>query len=118
MTGWIMVAGAVVSNVVANVALKHTLTAAGAPEALPAFLRQVMATPSFWIFAVSAGLLLVFYALSLRAFDLPIVYASVTTLALVGVTFASAWLFGDALTIPKIAGTSLIVVGIILITRS
>ena len=111
-------AGAVAANVAANVALKQTLVSAGAPQGLAAYARHLLTAPSFWVFAVSGALLLAFYAASLRTFDLPTVYACVTSLALVGVTLASAWLFGDALTVPKIAGASLIIVGIFLITRS
>lgn len=118
MSNWMLIAGAVASNVVANVALKSTMSSAEAPENVVAFARQAITTPSFWIFGFSAALLLGFYALSLRTFDLSTVYALVTSLALVGVTLSSAWLFGDSLTLPKIAGSCLIILGIILVTRS
>lgn len=118
MTGWILVAGAIGSNIAANIALKQTLDLAGVQQGPIAYARFAVTSPSFWLFVVSAGLLAGFYILSVRIFDLPTIYATVTSLSLVGVTLASAWLFGDAITPLKIVGTTLIVAGIFLVTRA
>ncbi len=114
--GWFFVAAAAASNVLANVMLKKTVTALPPEGGLPA-LKAALAMGSFWAFGAGAAMLLVFYVLALKAFELSVVYAIVTSGALVGVLVVSAWLLGESASPLKIAGCLLIVAGIFLISR-
>ena len=115
-SGWIFVFSAAASNVLANVMLKKTV-AALPPEGGIAALRAALSMGSFWAFAAGGFMLLVFYILALKAFELSVVYAIVTSAALVGVLAASAWFLGESAGPVKIAGCVLIVAGIFLISR-
>ncbi len=114
--GWLFIAAAAASNVLANVMLKKTVTALP-PEGGLAALRAALTMGSFWAFAAGGAMLLGFYVLALKSFELPVVYAIVTSAALVGVLAASAMFLGETTTPVKIAGCVLIIAGIFLISR-
>ena len=115
--GWFFVVSAAASNVLANVMLKKTV-AALPPEGGVAALKAALGMGTFWGFAAGGVMLLGFYILALKAFELSVVYAIVTSGALVGVLIASSWLLGETASPVKIAGCVLIVAGIFLISRS
>ena len=114
--GWIFVASAAASNVLANVMLKKTVAALPPEGGLPA-LKAALGMGTFWAFAAGGFMLLVFYVLALKAFELSLVYAIVTSAALAGVLVASTLFLGETASPLKIAGCVLIVAGIFLISR-
>jgi multidrug transporter EmrE-like cation transporter len=114
--GWLFVTAAAASNVLANVMLKKTVAALPPEGGLPA-LKAALAMGSFWAFAAGGAMLLVFYVLALKAFELSVVYAVVTSAALVGVLIVSAWFLGESAGPLKITGCILIAAGIFLISR-
>ena len=114
--GWFFVAAAAISNVLANVMLKKTVTALPQESGLTA-LKAALQMGSFWAFAAGGAMLLIFYILALKAFELSVVYAIVTSAALVGVLIVSAMFLGENASPLKVAGCALIVVGIFLISR-
>ena len=115
-SGWIFVIGAAASNVLANVMLKKTVSALP-PEGGFAALKAALGMSAFWAFVAGGAMLLVSYVLALKAFELSVVYAIVTSAALVGVLITSAWFLGETASPLKIAGCVLIIAGIFMISR-
>lgn len=113
---WFLLALAVAANVATNVLLKKTMTTIDAQFGV-GLLRQALASPWLWASFAAGGTLLGSYVLALRTVDLSLSYALVTSAALVGITLASALVFGEALSLAKIAGVALIVSGIVLVSR-
>jgi multidrug transporter EmrE-like cation transporter len=115
--GKLLLAIAIVANVSTNVFLKKTVGSIGDLRSV-AGLRQLIETPSFWAFGVSAATLLGAYILALRTVDLSRAYAFVTMGALVGITIAASFFLGEALTLRKAVGVGLILLGLVLLSPS
>lgn len=113
---WYLLALAVAANVATNVLLKKTMASIDVPLG-PELIRQAALSPWLWASFAAGGTLLASYVLALRTVDLSISYALVTSAALVGITAASALVFGEPLSALKIAGIALIVSGIALVSR-
>lgn len=58
-----------------------------------------------------------FYMLALRKIPVSVAFPSVS-LSYVVVALLAFWLYGEALSLPKIAGIAMVCVGVILITRT
>lgn len=89
------------------------------PEATPEKVKFVLALLlNPWILAslASAFLAMLFWMAALTKLDLSVAYPF-TSISFVLVLFLSALLFGEPLTLPKIAGMTLIVVGIAIGSR-
>ncbi len=117
MLSWIYIGAAIGANVLLNVFLKKTVSVLP-PTFGVETVRQAVMTPAAWGFAACAILAVGFYALAIRSIDLSIAYASVTSLALIGVTIAGALIFRETVSAVNIVGVALIIVGIILVTKS
>ncbi len=74
-----------------------------------------------WIFRVAIALLLygiVFfvYLMSLKHFDISVLYPAYTALSIIGVSMVGIFYFGESVSLYKIIGLSLLIVGIWLIS--
>jgi multidrug transporter EmrE-like cation transporter len=115
--GKLLLAIAILANVATNIFLKKTVGSISDVRSI-AGLRQLIETPTFWAFGVSAATLLGTYILALRTVDLSRAYAFVTSGALVGITIAASFFLGEQLTMQKAAGIGLIIAGLVLISPS
>lgn len=113
---WFYLAIAVCANVATNLMLKKTMAAVDAPFGA-ALAKQALFTPWLWGAFIAGGILLGSYLLAIRTLDLSLSYAIVTSAALIGITVFAAIVFGEAMTVMKLSGTALIILGIVLITR-
>jgi multidrug transporter EmrE-like cation transporter len=114
---WIILAIGIASNVMSNVFFKHAM--AGFPAdvhfgSLVAFAFN----PFLWLGGVSAVAMLVCYLFAIKDMDLANTYAAVTSLTLVGVTFASAIIFREVISVQSLIGTALVIGGIFLISSA
>ncbi|WOI53735.1 DMT family transporter [Parvularcula sp. LCG005] len=117
MNAWILVGIAVIANISTNVSLKKFAASlpdrAAGESMLPALL-----SPWLWIGGLCGMILLGSYMLAIRTLDLSVSYAVVTSAALVGITLASMLFLDEALTFVKVVGVALVIVGILMITRT
>lgn len=112
---WFMIALAIISNVIANIALKVAMQNAALDTSVP-MIVAVVKQPMFWIGMVAAGTLLCSYLLAIRELHIGIAYALVTGLALVLMTLSSVLIFDNRLGIQQLLGIGLILLGVFLVT--
>ena len=117
MNAWIYLAVAIIANITCNVTLKKLMTGLDAQTPL-ALAIQALKSGWFWIAGVAGFTLLLSYLLALRTIDLSASYAAVTSVALVGITIASVIFLGEQVSVLKITGVALVVVGIFLISQT
>lgn len=117
---WIFIAITVVGTVYGQIVLKWQVSRAGA---LPPgtgekveFLARLMVTP--WVISVwiSAGIAALAWIAALTHFELGRAYPFVG-LTFVTTLIASAVLFGEALTLLKVVGTLVVVLGVIIASQ-
>jgi small multidrug resistance pump len=101
---WLMLAGAIVAEVVATLALRGT---AGAFRPLP-------------VLTVVAGYVIAFtlMAFALRTLNVGIVYAIWSGVGTAGVVALAAVLYGEHLNVTAVAGMALIVIGVVVLASS
>jgi multidrug transporter EmrE-like cation transporter len=115
MIGWTFLAIAVTGSVIANLAFKRGMVEfAGAGGGLVALISQ----PWLWVGAVSAGVLLGAFLAALAHLPLSVVYTTITTLAMIGITVSAHLIYSEPLGLAKIAGVVCSVVGVALIASS
>ena len=114
---WLWLIIAVVANVVTNVGLKMVAMRIDNAHARPE-LRGLITEPWLWTAFVAAGALVVAYILALRNLQLEVAYATVTSLALVGVSAASFVMFDERIAVLKIVGIALVIAGIVAMASS
>jgi small multidrug resistance pump len=101
---WLMLAGAIVTEVVATLALRG---AAGAFRPLPTLIVAGAYLASF-----------ILMAYALRTLNVGVVYAIWSGVGTAGVTIAAAFLYGEHLNLAAVAGMALIVVGVVVLASS
>lgn len=119
-TGFVYVGLTVALTVYGQLVLKWQVSLAGPmPDAGPAklmFLLRLLA--NLWVLSSFAGAVLasVAWMAAMTKFELSYAYPF-TSLAFVLVFGLSVWLFNESITIPKLIGLGLIVMGIIVSSR-
>ncbi|MEQ9455058.1 MAG: SMR family transporter [Phycisphaeraceae bacterium] len=117
---WIYLAIAIVLTAAANLALKQGALRAGDESNItPLNAALDVATNPFMlagIICLVAALLC--YAISLRAIDLSIAYAAMTSSVIVLVGIASVLIFHEPISWQKLVGTALILAGVSLLSQS
>ena len=92
--------------------LSHALLRAAAaytPMALPWIIRVASALSLY-------GLVFLAYTLLLRYYDISVLYPLYTTLSIIGVSLVGIFYFGESMTAYKLAGMTLLFIGIGLIS--
>jgi multidrug transporter EmrE-like cation transporter len=117
----IYILGVIVGAVYVQLILKWQLKLSGAlPSDLGAkilFLLRVLLNP--WIISclAAAGIGFFFWVAAMTKFDLSYAYPLIVSLIFVLVLLLSGLIFREAMTIPKLIGTGLILVGVIIASR-
>jgi small multidrug resistance pump len=101
---WLLLAGAIGTEVVATLALRGT---AGALRLLPTLLVVLGYLASFTLMA-----------LALRTLNVGVVYAIWSGVGTAGVTISAAYLYREHLNLVAIVGMTLIVVGVVVVASS
>ena len=99
--GWLLLAGAIASEITATLALR----------ALSAGFRVVPALVTGVGYVVSFGLL----ALALRSITVSAAYAVWSGVGTAGIAVLAALLYGERITMPAVAGIALIIAGVVLV---
>jgi multidrug transporter EmrE-like cation transporter len=117
MMHWLLLIIAIVFTAIANISLKHATSYQ--PDESGSFtikLLQQLANPPL-IFGISCLVIaLGAYSVALRKIPLIVGYPVMTTSVIVLVTAASAVWFGETYTILKLAGTALVIAGVVLLS--
>jgi small multidrug resistance pump len=111
VTAWVALLVAVLANVLANISLKLSVKRVST-ESLGAQALSFMAQPWTWIGLCAALVLLASYLVAIRQIGLGLCYATVTSLALVLITVAAAFVFEERLTMASVVGIALIIFGL------
>ncbi|GAA1822432.1 hypothetical protein HC028_24010 [Planosporangium flavigriseum] len=101
---WLMLAVAIVAEVVATLALRGI---SGAFRVVPLLLVTGGYVASFTLIAFA-----------LRTLNVGVVYAIWAGAGTAGVTIAAALLYGERLNLPAVAGMALIVLGVVVLAAS
>jgi small multidrug resistance pump len=101
---WLMLAGAIVVEVVATLALRGT---SGTFRLLPTLLVIGGYVASFTLMAFA-----------MRTLNVGVVYAVWAGVGTAGVTTAAALLYGEHLNLAAVAGMALIVIGVVVLASS
>lgn len=111
---YLPLAFATILNATANVCIK--LGMRNLPEGSEG-LFLALKRPALWVGLVCFGLSLVGYATALKKLDISFAYPVMVGVGFLIVTVSAIYLFDERLTVLRVAGMSLIVLGIILATR-
>lgn len=117
MSSWIYLGLAVIANVSANFFFK-TAMASFPHEITFGDLLRFMLNPYLWMGAICCVVLLGSYLMALRQVELAVSYAFVISLSLVGISLLSPLILHEPLRLQAVAGTALVIVGILLITST
>lgn len=117
MSAWFFVAVAVLANIACNIMLKKLMNNMTAQSPIGSVMEAISSV-WFWGGGIAGAVLLLSYLMALRTLDLSASYAIVTSLALIGITLSSIAFLNEQASIPKIAGVILVVIGILLISRT
>ncbi len=113
---WIALSLGVVLNALANVLVKAGVSrigATGGAEFVQAALRQPLLYLGITAFVLALGA----YSFALSRLELSVAYPVMTSLGLIIVAAASIAFFGESFGLKKLAGTALIIFGVVLLTR-
>lgn len=116
MQHWIALAFAIFFNVISNIALKKAVTSIGEAENKIDMIIKLLWQPAFWLGIFTAGLLLIMYLYALRGLPVSIAYATVTSLAMIGLMFMGYFFFEETIKLSKVLGTVLVISGVFLLT--
>jgi multidrug transporter EmrE-like cation transporter len=105
----------VIFNAAANILMKFAANHAGASD--KGLLLRLFTEPTLMAGVACFGIALAFYTVALTKFELSVAYPIMTSLGLVLVFAFSILGFKESLHLTKIAGTLLIMAGVVLVTR-
>lgn len=86
-------------------------------EGHTAFVRDLLSEPKIWSGAIAMALSLVVWIFALASADLSIVF-SLGSMQYIIVLFAAHYFLCEKIDIPKLAGTLLVIAGIVLVVAS
>jgi len=115
---WLYLLAAILCTAVANVLLKKQalMPLAPDPQANP-LLNLAVHQRYFLGGIVCLGVAVIAYALCLRSFQLSVAYPTMTSSVIVLVTLASIFLFNEPVTLIRVVGAALIILGVVLISQ-
>ncbi|MBU0621571.1 MAG: EamA family transporter [Gammaproteobacteria bacterium] len=120
MTHWLLLLLTVILTAVANLLLKYAAVnrdeLAGAKGIVDS-LWELFTTPSLILGIFCLGVAMVAYAIALRYINLSVAYPVMTTSVVVLVAIFSAIYFGEPFTLVKVAGTVMVISGVILLSQ-
>ncbi|MEQ9459927.1 MAG: SMR family transporter [Phycisphaeraceae bacterium] len=105
----------IISNAAANILIKTAMRRLSDAQLGPAFFLQAILDPILITGILCFGLALAFYAFALTKIDLSIGYPAMTSLGLIIVAAWSAVVFGEKLSIIRLAGMAAILLGVALL---
>lgn len=112
MNHWLLIIVAAGSNVALNLCLKKGSQGLDTSGPLDLAL-SILLSAWMWLAVASAVLLLASFVWAIRLYSLSLTYTAVTAMAMVALTAIGATLGGEALSVPRILGLSLIVAGLV-----
>ena len=112
---WIVLATAVVANIGANTAFKIAVSSLPEGARLSSALK-VFDKASLWIGLFLAGVLLLSYLIAIRQIPVSIAYATVTSLAMIGLVVVDSLLFDLTLSYVRLLGIGLVILGVFLLS--
>lgn len=121
LSAFLLIISGVLLNALAQLALKASVNDMGAISvslntAVPVFSRLAI-EPWLWVGLVCYGISVIVWILALSRVDVSIAYPMLSIGYIVNAL--AAWqLFGEALTTQRIMGIGIIIVGVIVLTRS
>ncbi len=115
---WIALAFGIVLNAAANILLKMAARHAQEMDSSAHLLVKLFLNPYLFTGILSFGLALGAYSYSLTRFPLSVGYPLMTSLGLIIVSLFSYFVFAEQFSAGKIAGTVLIMLGVLLVARS
>ncbi len=114
---WCALLIAVFANTFANVAFKTAMRDAATPLDLSAVVALITA-PWMWAGLISSVVLLSCFLTAIRGIDLSIAYPTITGLAMVGIVLAGYVFFSETLSLQKIGGVGIVVVGVVILSQA
>jgi multidrug transporter EmrE-like cation transporter len=117
---WVGIAIAVLTGGVAQTLMKTGVRQVGSFGDTPFFgyVLNLLTTPVIWGAIISYGLGVIFYMFLLSQNDLSFLYPVMTALGLVLVTIISAALFQEQISVLRLAGIVVVILGVFLVSRS
>lgn len=104
--------------VISQLLLKQSLRQASSePVRLTALLLSLVVLPAFWLAVVSTGVAALIWLCLLRTNEVSGIYPFLS-LSYVLMVPAARLAFGEPLTVSKLAGTAIIVLGVFVVARS
>jgi len=114
---WLALFGAIICNIIANVAFKHAVTRTPLDEGITSILK-LAADPWMWIGGVFCIFLLGCYLYALKGLDISVAYPAITGIALLGVVLSGTLFFDEAISLSRALGIISVVVGVLLLKES
>jgi multidrug transporter EmrE-like cation transporter len=110
---WTLILIAAVANVALNLSLKQGAKSLDT-SAFGALVKSLFLSPWIWAGGICAAVLLTAFITAIRSYSLSLTYTAVTALAMVVLTVIGATLQQDQITLLRVMGLALIVVGLVM----
>lgn len=117
---WIGILFAVMTGAVAQTMMKAGTHLVGAFGNTPFFeyVVKLLTTPLILVAIVSYGVGVIFYMFMLSRLDLSFLYPIMTALGLIMATLISAAIFHEEISLLRLGGIAIVILGVFLIARS
>ncbi len=121
MTGFLLILTGVLLNAVAQLALKASVKGMGAISlslsGSSGVALRLMSEPWLWVGLFCYGISVVIWILALSRVDVSIAYPMLSIGYVVN-AFAAWMLFGEVLSVAKLAGIGIIIIGVYILARA
>jgi drug/metabolite transporter (DMT)-like permease len=117
---WTGIMIAVITGAFAQTTMKLGTRQAGAfgDEPFLQYLFKLMLSPLILLAIASYGLGVIFYMFMLSRLDLSFLYPVMTALGLIIATLVSATLFHEQISLTRLSGIAVVIIGVFLISKS
>lgn len=117
MSPWIFVILAVVSNVCLNLSLKG-LSGSLSPGAEGSLVLRIVVSPFAWLALICGLVLLGSFTMAIRSLPLSMTYSVITGAAMALLALVGLLAGYEQLSLPRLAGLSMVIVGIAVMRQS
>lgn len=117
MSPWIFVILAIVSNVSINLSLKG-LSAVLQPGSEGPLVLRILSSPFAWLALISGLILLGSFTMAIRSLPLSVSYSVITGAAMAALALIGLIAGYEQLSLPRLAGLSMVIVGIAVMGQS
>jgi len=117
---WTGIAIAVLTGAFAQTMMKLGTRQVGAFGDTPffAYLLKLMSSPLIWLAIASYGFGVIFYMFMLSRLDLSFLYPVMTALGLIMATLVSAMFFHEQISLVRLGGIVVVIIGVFLVSQS